>query len=139
MVYKRRKQPDGAIVGYFIAYALFGLTITVGVAMAILISGASSFVNFIILLAIFNGFSYLMVRGENYQARFHLFMRVGTIIIFLEIILIVGLIITKIAGLPTLTRDNILVPAMIIAAYEAIKASLRINKKRKIQPQENKG
>lgn len=112
------------------------MTITAGVAMALLISGALSFVNFILLLGLFNGFSYLLVRGEDYQARFHFFMRVGVVIIFLEIILAGGLIITKIAGLPTLTRDNVLVPLMIIAGYEVLKIGLRSGRRKRVQSQE---
>jgi len=63
-------------------------------------------------------------------------MRVGVVIILLEIILVGGLIITKMAGLPTLSRDNVLVPVMIIATYEALKAGLRISKKKKTHSQE---
>ncbi|MFQ5815719.1 MAG: hypothetical protein ACE5G7_04405 [Candidatus Hydrothermarchaeaceae archaeon] len=136
LISKGSKHKNGNIIGCFIGYALLGLTITAGVAMAILISGASNFVNFIILLALLNGFSYLLVRGEDYQARFHVFMRVGVIIILLEIILVGGLMITKIAGLPALSRDNVLVPLMIIAGYEVLKIGLRSGRRKRMQPQE---
>ncbi len=133
---KNRKRRDGNIIGCFIGYALLGLTITAGVAMALLISGSSDFMNFIVLLALLNGFSYLLIRGEDYQERFHVFMRVGMVVILLEIILVGGLIITKMAGLPTLSRDNVLVPVMIIITYEALKTGIRSSRSKKTQPQE---
>jgi hypothetical protein len=134
-LYKSRKRDKGNVIGCFIGYALLGLTITAGVAIALFISGATNFLNFIILLILLNGFSYIMVRGEDYEARFHLFMRVGMTIILLEIILVGGLIITKFAGLPNLSRDNVLVPLMIIAGYEALKTGLRSSRKRWTQTQ----
>lgn len=133
---RNKKKENRNALGCFIGYALLGLTITAGVSLALLISGESNFLNFVVLLGLLNGFSYILLRGEDFQERFHLFTRVAMIIILLEIILVVGLIITKFAGLPTLTRDNILVPLMMISGYEALKMSLRYVRKGASQPRE---
>ncbi len=104
--------------------------------MALLISGAANFFDFVVLLGLLNGFSYLLLKGEDFQERFHLFARIAMTIILLEIILVGGLIITKFAGLPTLSRDNVLVPLMIIAGYETLKMSLKSIRSRAERPQE---
>ncbi len=116
------------------AYVLLGIMAIAGVATAVLITGSSSFLEFIVLLALLNGFSYLMLRG-NTQNRFYLMVRVAVGIMLLEIILVGALIIARFVDTPATRAMDFIIPLGVIIGYELLKTTIRLTGRRQSHPE----
>jgi hypothetical protein len=120
-------------LGYFMATGFLVTLIVIAAPITTSILGRENLWDVVVLLVVLYIVSFLALRGENVQEKFHYIVRVTMIVVFLEMILIGGGILIRLLRLSDI--EAFLAPLVVIFIYEAFKMGrrMRIAQPQKIQ------